>query len=140
MATRNETHYQITRITRTIPKPFNQVIEKLHSSIKQPNDTGLSILNHLQTKETFEQATNAALGPHGFMQFQQFEHGKWMSLYGVNGGRQVTRIIFGNPQVAITMLKHDVSAGLFVPVEALIIEREDGNTDVVQSNGLVGNM
>lgn len=56
-----------------------------------------------------------------------------MQLYGVNGGRRVTRIIFGNPQIAITMLRHDVAAGLFVPVEVLIIEREGGEgTDVVQ--------
>lgn len=133
MATRSETHYQVTRITRSIPKPFDQVIEKLHSSIKQPNGTGLGILDHLESKEMFEQVTNAALGPHGFMQFQQFNHGEWMGLYGVNGGKQVTRIIFGNPQIAITMLKHDISAGLFVPVEVLIVEREDGQgTDVVQ--------
>ncbi|CZT20171.1 uncharacterized protein RCC_06028 [Ramularia collo-cygni] len=133
MATRTETTYQVTRITRTISKPFDDVVERLHSSIKQPSGTGLGILNHMESKEKFEQATNEALGPHGFMQFQQFNHGDWMKLYGVNGGRKVARIIFGNPQIAITMLKHDVSAGLFVPVEALIIEREDGKgTDVVQ--------
>lgn len=66
------------------------------------------------------------------MQFQQFNHGDWMSLYGVNRGRKVVRIIFGNPQIAITMIRHDVGAALFVPVEVLIIEREDGKTDVVQ--------
>lgn len=134
MATRTETTYQVTRITRTIPKSFSQVLERLHSSIKQkPSGNGLSILDALQSKDTFERATNAMLGPHDFMQFQQFDHGSWMSLYGVNGGRNVARIIFGNPQIAITMLKHDVSAGLFVPVEVLIIEREDGKgTDVVQ--------
>ena len=134
MATRTETTYQVTRITRTIPKPFTQVLERLHSSIKQkPSNNGLSILDALQSKETFEKATNAMLGPHDFMQFQQFDHGSWMSLYGVNGGRNVARIIFGNPQIAITMLEHDVSAGLFVPVEVLIVERVDGKgTDVVQ--------
>lgn len=132
MTTRTEIPYSVTRITRTIPKPFPEVLSRLHSSIKQPTGTGLGILNNLESKETFEKVTNAGLGPHGFMQFQQFDHGSWMQLYGVNGGRRVTRIIFGNPQIAITMLKHDVSAGLFVPVEVLIVEREDGATDVVQ--------
>jgi uncharacterized protein (DUF302 family) len=56
-----------------------------------------------------------------------------MHLYGVHEGKRSTRIVFGNPQIAITMLRHDVAAGLFVPVEALIVEREDGRgTDVVQ--------
>lgn len=55
-----------------------------------------------------------------------------MKLYGVHG-KQVTRIVFGNPQIAITMLRHDVNAGLFVPVEALIVERLDGRgTNVLQ--------
>lgn len=132
MSTRTETTYYTTRITRTYNKPFDGVVERLHSSIKKPSGTGLGILDSLSSKEAFEEVTNAALGPHGFMQFQQFNHGDWLSLYGVNGGRKVARIIFGNPQIAITMIKHDISAGLFVPVEVLIMEREDGKTDVVQ--------
>ncbi|KAL9527083.1 hypothetical protein SMMN14_09240 [Sphaerulina musiva] len=134
MSTRTETTYQTTRITRTYDKPFDKVLERLHSSIKKPSvgAGGLSILDDLSSKEAFESVTNAALGPHGFMQFQQFNHGDWMSLYGVNRGRKVVRIIFGNPQIAITMIRHDVGAALFVPVEVLIVEREDGKTDVVQ--------
>lgn len=136
MSTRTETTYQTTRITRTYDKSFDKVVERLHSSIKKPGGTGLGILDQLSSKEAFEKVTNAALGPHEFMQFQQFNHGDWMSLYGVNGGRKVARIIFGNPQIAITMIKHDISAALFVPVEVLIVEREDRKTDVVQSKSV----
>lgn len=138
MSTRTETTYQTTRITRTYAKPFDKVLERLHSSIKKPSvgAGGLSILDDLSSKEAFESVTNTALGPHGFMQFQQFNHGDWMSLYGVHRNRKVVRIIFGNPQIAITMIRHDVGAALFVPVEVLIIEREDGRTDVVQGENL----
>ncbi|KAM3415645.1 hypothetical protein BST61_g9165 [Cercospora zeina] len=120
-----QTTYQTTRITRTYDKPFDKVVERLQSSIKKPSGAGLGILDQLSSKEAFEEVTNAALGPHEFMQFQQFNHGDWMSLYGVNRGRKVARI-------AITMIKHDISAALFVPVEVLIIKREDGKTNVVQ--------
>ena len=42
------------------------------------------------------------------------------------------RIILGNPLIAITMLKRDLTAGLFVPVEILVIETEkNGGTEVV---------
>jgi uncharacterized protein (DUF302 family) len=34
------------------------------------------------------------------------------------------RLIFGNPLIAITMMRDDVTAGLFAPVEALLIEHE----------------
>jgi uncharacterized protein (DUF302 family) len=134
MATTHSETHTITRTTRFIPKPFPEVLSKLQSSILQPTpNPGMSILNNLSSKESFEAATNAALGPHGFMQFAEWKHGSWMHLYGVHKGKQSTRIVFGNPQIAITMLRHDVMAGLFVPVEALIVEREDGRgTDVVQ--------
>jgi hypothetical protein len=73
MATTHEESHTITRITRFIPKPFNDVLAKLQSSIKKPTqDPGLSILDHMDSKESFEAATNSGLGPHGFMQFAQW--------------------------------------------------------------------
>lgn len=36
------------------------------------------------------------------------------------------RIILGNPLIAITMLKHDMTAGLAVPVELLVLEKKGG--------------
>jgi exonuclease V len=108
-------------------------MSKLESSIKQSNNP-MSILGPeaLKSKESYEEATNSQLGPHGFMQFLQIKHGSWMGLYGVQVGKQATRVIFGNPQIAITMLVHDVKAGLFVPIEALVLERGDGDgTDVI---------
>ncbi|KAK5118036.1 hypothetical protein LTR62_004081 [Meristemomyces frigidus] len=139
MATTFEETYSVTRITRTIAKPHTAVLAKLYSSIKNKEDSGLTIVEALENKQQFEEATNAHLGPHGFMHFKDFQHGAWMGLYGVHKDRASTRVIFGNPQIAITMLKHDVRAGLFVPVECLIVEREDGNTDVVmmKPSGLI---
>lgn len=66
------------------------------------------------------------------MQFLQIKHGAWMGFYGVHVGKQASRVIFGNPHVVITMLEHDLRAGLFVPVEALVLERKDRKgTDVI---------
>jgi uncharacterized protein (DUF302 family) len=39
---------------------------------------------------------------------------------------QCKRFILGNPLIAITMLEHDVDAGLFVPVEVMLVEDEEG--------------
>jgi hypothetical protein len=74
MATTHEESHTITRVVRFIPKPFNAVLSKLQSSIKQPTpNPGLSILENLDSKDSFEAATNAGLGPHGFMQFAEFK-------------------------------------------------------------------
>jgi uncharacterized protein (DUF302 family) len=57
---------------------------------------------------------------------QEFNHGAWVPLFEVGEGRKSKRIILGNPLIAITMLKHDMTAGLAVPVELLVLEREEG--------------
>lgn len=44
------------------------------------------------------------------------------------------RLILGNPLIAQTMLRHDFTAGLFVPVELLVREvvvSEGGGTDLM---------
>ena len=38
----------------------------------------------------------------------------------------VVRWILGNPLIAITMIRHDITAGLFAPVEILVTEKERG--------------
>jgi uncharacterized protein (DUF302 family) len=60
----------------------------------------------------------------GFMLFYEIDHGGWLSRFGIN--RRVVRWILGNPLIAITMIRHDVTAGLFAPVEILVTENEDG--------------
>jgi|SRR5215467_12535143 len=47
----------------------------------------------------------------------------WIAKYGIR--RRALRWIFGNPLIAITMLRHDLQAGLFVPIELLLLETED---------------
>ena len=41
--------------------------------------------------------------------------------------RKALRFIIGNPTIAITMLRHDLTAGLFAPVEMILIEESDGH-------------
>jgi len=60
--------------------------------------------------------------------FSEFDHGAWINKFGIH--RRVSRWILGNPLIAITMLRHDIGAGLFVPVEILLTDRleEPGST------------
>jgi uncharacterized protein (DUF302 family) len=68
------------------------------------------------------------VGESGFMLFSEFDHGAWIGKFGIH--RRVLRWILGNPLIAITMLRHDIGAGLFVPVEILLTDRlkEQGST------------
>jgi uncharacterized protein (DUF302 family) len=62
------------------------------------------------------------------MLFALFDHGAWIKKAGID--RKVLRVIFGNPMIAITMLRHDVKAGLFAPVEALVADEGDGRSSL----------
>lgn len=72
------------------------------------------------------------------MYFDEYAHGSWLPLFapptstttivGVEGGERktrhlkCTRFILGNPLFALTMLRHDLDAGLCVPVEVCLVE------------------
>jgi uncharacterized protein (DUF302 family) len=62
------------------------------------------------------------------MLFTEFDH-SWISRFGIR--RRVLRWLLGNPLIAITMLRHDVTAGLFVPVEILLTDRESGSGSTI---------
>jgi len=69
------------------------------------------------------------VGKSGFMLFAEIDHSAWLPRFGLN--RRVVRWILGNPLYAITMIRHDISAGLFAPVELLVTE------DLVQGGSTV---
>ncbi|QAY96588.1 hypothetical protein CWB41_13315 [Methylovirgula ligni] len=60
----------------------------------------------------------------GFMRFQLFDHGGWLGLYGIHAKCRL--YILGNPLIAETMLRHDIRAGLNVPVRLIIYETKAG--------------
>ena len=60
--------------------------------------------------------------------FNVFDHGGWINYAGIN--RKMLRVILGNPLIAITMIRHDVTAGLFAPVELLVLDEDDGRSSI----------
>ena len=55
--------------------------------------------------------------------FAEMDHGGWLPKFGVE--QRSVRWIIGNPLIAITMIRHDITAGLFAPVELLVTENKD---------------
>jgi len=72
------------------------------------------------TANGFESRVRSLEGPSGFMRFLDIDHGAWLSLIG--SPTRCKLYIFGNPLVAHTMLQHDLSVGLSVPVRTLIYQ------------------
>jgi uncharacterized protein (DUF302 family) len=118
--------FQGQRLELNSKRSFDEVLATLrqlvgNATIKQVNEHG----SGGTTREQFEKRIQALEGESGFMLFFEIDHGQWMQAYGAR--RKVMRWILGNPLLAITMLKHDIRAGLFAPVELMLIENEGGN-------------
>lgn len=73
---------------------------------------------------SYQKQVESHVGPSGFMLFSLIDHGAWIAKAGID--RKVMRVILGNPLIAITMLRHDAAAGLFAPVEVLVMDEGEG--------------
>ncbi|OAP57464.1 hypothetical protein AYL99_08202 [Fonsecaea erecta] len=120
---------------------FSTAEARLRSSI-QPNSTSSPTpWNALVDREGYDARIKSLLGPHGFMYFHEFNHGFWLPFYKpptstvtINGQTRnlnCKRFILGNPFVAITMIEHDLDAGLCVPVELWLVEEPAGGVKIV---------
>jgi uncharacterized protein (DUF302 family) len=102
--------------------------EALSSLLVDVGDKPLPI-NELAAKfeswDSFRKEIESHVGPSGFTLFASFNHGAWIKKVGIR--RKALRLIIGNTTIAITMLRHDLTAGLFVPVELLLVEEDDGH-------------
>lgn len=80
------------------------------------------------TQAEFEAAFRAREGTSGFMRFSVIDHGRWLAIMGRPA--RALMVVLGNPLIAWTMLRHDIAAGLDVPVRLSIHEDQDGKTRV----------
>jgi uncharacterized protein (DUF302 family) len=87
-----------------------------------------AIAKQFSSWESYEDEVQTHVGPSGFMLFGAFDHGGWIGKAGIQ--RKVLRLVIGNPLIAITMLRHDVTAGLFAPVELLLTDEEGGTSSL----------
>jgi uncharacterized protein (DUF302 family) len=119
-------------------KSYDDVVAALLDDIGHTpvliNDIG----EQFDSWESYEREVRSHLGPSDFMLFATIDHGGWIKKTGID--KKTLRVVLGNPLIAITMIRHDTNAGLFVPVELLITEEENGGsalTYVVPSSLMV---
>jgi uncharacterized protein (DUF302 family) len=115
-----------TRIAVHTPRSFDTVLESLRLVMGKASISDITALAKEQasTDEFARLVEERYVGKSGFMFFAEIDHGAWLPQYGIT--QRVVRWIVGNPLYAITMIRHDITAGLFAPVELLITEDVDG--------------
>src|SRR3546814_9575224 len=90
------------------------------------------------TQPEFKAAFRLREGSSGFMRFSVIDHGRWLAVMGRQA--QALMIVLGNPLIAWTMLRHDVAAGLNVPVRLSIHEDPEGKRSEEHTSELQSHM
>jgi uncharacterized protein (DUF302 family) len=123
-----ETPFAGVRVRYESAKSYDELVAALLADIGAQPVSIDEIGKTSDTWDSYEQRVQSYVGPSGFMLFALFNHGGWIPKAGID--RKVLRVILGNPLIAITMLRHDVTAGLFAPVEVLIADETGGRSSL----------
>jgi uncharacterized protein (DUF302 family) len=114
------------RVRYETERSFDEVLATLRTTIGDATRGELgAAVRDCGTQESFARRMQEVAGDSGFMLFFEMDHGVWLKTFGVR--RKIVRRVFGNPIIAYTMLRHDVAAGLFAPIEFVLIENESGH-------------
>jgi len=105
---------------------FDEVLTRLRSLMGRASTAEIVALAQADiTEAEFVRVVQERFeGESGFMLFAEIDHGGCLSQFQIR--RRTVRWILGNPLIALTMIRHDITAGLFAPVEILVTEAEDG--------------
>ena len=125
----HEIPFQGVRVRYDSAKSYDELVAALLADIGERPVPIDEIPKAFKTWDSYEEKVQSYVGPSGFMLFNLFNHGGWITKAGID--RKVLRVILGNPLIAITMLRYDVTAGLFAPVELLIADEPDGRSSLI---------
>ncbi|WP_431232454.1 DUF302 domain-containing protein [Mycolicibacterium psychrotolerans] len=121
-----ETHFDGVRLRYDSAKSYDDLVAALLADIgERPVPIG-DIGAAGGDWHSYQERVEKYVGPSGFMLFALLDHGAWITKAGIE--RKVLRVILGNPLIAITMIRHDVTAGLFAPVELLLLDEASGSS------------
>jgi hypothetical protein len=113
----NEVRFDGVRLHYDSAKSYDELVAALLADIGEHPVP----INHLAATtdgwRSYQERVESHVGPSGFMLFGLVDHGAGITKAGID--RKALRVILGNPLIAITMLRHDVTAGLFAPATAV---------------------
>ena len=122
------TRFKGVRVRYDSPKSYDEVLAALLADIGQEPVRINEIATSTDGWQAYQERVESHVGPSGFMLFGVVDHGAWITKAGID--RKAMRVILGNPLIAITMLRHDVTAGLFAPVEMLLVDEDQGRSSL----------
>jgi heme-degrading monooxygenase HmoA/uncharacterized protein (DUF302 family) len=103
-------------------KRFDELVSALLADVGEKPLMIDDLPAKFESWESYKAEVESHVGPSGFILFALMNHGAWIKKAQIR--KKVLRVVIGNPLLAITMLRHDLTAGLFAPVELILIEED----------------
>jgi uncharacterized protein (DUF302 family) len=128
MGVPREIHFDGVRVRYDSAQGYDQLLAALLADIGEKPVSLDELATTTDDWQTYQDKVEPLSGPSGFMLFNLIDHGAWITKGGID--RKVMRVVLGNPLIAITMLRHDVTAGLFAPVELLLADEGEGRSSL----------
>jgi uncharacterized protein (DUF302 family) len=123
-----EISFQGVRITFDSRKCFDEVVRALLADIGEKPLMIDDLPAKFESWESYKAEVESHAGPSGFILFAVMNHGAWIKKAHIQ--KKVLRLVIGNPVLAITMLRHDLTAGLFAPVELIVMEENQDRSSL----------
>ena len=123
-----ETQFDGVRVRYDSDQSYDELLAALLADIGDKPVLINDIATSTGDWQSYRERGESCVGPSGFMLFALIDHGAWITKAGID--RKAMRVILGNPLIAITMLRHEISAGLFAPVELLLTDEGEGRSSL----------
>ena len=131
----------VRRLTCFTTASYSDIIKHFHALIPKLD---LASFRAATSLSSIQQVIRQADSPSGFVQFVEFDHGRWLGhcpLPHEAGSEQrergeghqqlgLHRFTFGNPLYAMEILQQSPDAALNVPLDCCIVEQPDGTCKI----------
>jgi uncharacterized protein (DUF302 family) len=120
--------YEVSQIEFTFRVSYANFTRAFESLLGRMDAQALADLRQMSAEEA-RAKLQTFVGPLDFSLFQKIDHGALVaSLYGRHA--YAVTYVFGNALIAVEMTKHDLRAGLQVPLRLFVAEAGDGHVRV----------
>jgi uncharacterized protein (DUF302 family) len=127
---RQDQNFAGVRVVRKVSLNMDNVVARFRERMGRLTIPAvIDMAQKAKSVEDFESEARKFIPESGFVIFDEIDHGAWLQTYGLK--LRSLRWLFGNPIIAVTMIRHDATAGLFVPMELLFTESPDGKGCVI---------
>jgi uncharacterized protein (DUF302 family) len=112
---------QITHLSVKLNTTFEKFTRQLERALGKFDPKQIAV--HFEAPVLLQDTIKKMQGYEELMLFNKYDHGALLT--AISAPRKAIHYMIGNPLIASTMTHHDLRAGLYAPLQALVYEGED---------------